>query len=239
MSRIGAWMFSFWGKHPAFGDYIRINADGALFYALARWIDKSGSALRAVSPGSARFWIVPPGSDHLFCGMIMPGSDSQGRRSPVLCAVQGGVPPGPQQYWERISRGCLATWDGMAGLADRRFDTIPAFREALRGIHVPDIDNPPAPAFEESPYMDAAREAVGNSMTRNKSRFIREKMLHFLVECQSGGSADWEPWVSAVRESVEVMPCSLFAWKREGGWRLYFLYRPLAPADLKTMQQGE
>ena len=240
MKQSPQWTCSFWGKHPAFSDYIRVNADETLFYALVQWLGKrrSGSDEPVYDGNNGHvsyFWIVPPNTVQLTCGLLMTSADSQGRPSSVLCALKGTLPVSPQRYWERIHLYCQATWQDMAKLPAYRFSSFSEFKTTLSRITPPDF-KPRSDCPEES-RMIAIKQAVSVGMMSNQSRFIREKMLHFSVDDDNPG--DWVWWARAIREAVDVMPCSLFVRNAGVNKQLYLYYRPLTAADFQMMQNGK
>lgn len=234
------WVCSFWGKHPAFGDYIRINADEPLFYALVQWLGNQGTGAGEPGYGASDdrysfFWIVPPNTIQLTCGLLMRSTDSQGRPSPVLCVLKGVLPANPPSYWERIHRYCQVTWHDMANLPACDFSSVSEFKTTLHRITPPNVK-----LHSDSPdnfRMVGIKQAVSVAMTVNKGRFIREKMLHFPVDDDKAG--DWIWWPRAIREVVDVMPCSMFIRNAGVNKQLYLYYRPLTAADFQIMQNGE
>lgn len=239
MNQYPQWTCSFWGKHPAFRDYIRVNADDALFYALVQWLGKrrpgSDAPVYDGNNGLSYFWIVPPNSVQLTCGLLMTSADSQGRPSPVLCALKGILPANPQGYWENIHQYCQVTWHDMASLPACTFSSLSEFKAALHRISPPDFQ-PRSDSLEDF-RMASIKQAVSVGMTLNKGRFIREKMLHFSVDDDNPG--DWGWWAKAIRQVVDVMPCSLFVRNAGVNRQLYLYYRPLTAADFQMMQEGK
>lgn len=236
------WTYSFWGKHPAFTDYIRVNADEALFYAIIQWLGKQ--APKPPAPGdngsrdgqSSRFWIVLPNTSRLTCGLIMSSEDHTGRHSPALCTLTGFLPAKPEDYWEKISQYCLATWHDMAHLLDCRFSSVSDFKAALFGITPPEW-NARHDCPEDS-RMDSIRQSVRLGLTQNKSMFIRDKMLQFTVDSDNSGRMDGLQWSRAIREAIDVMPFSWFIRNAGRHRQLYLYYRPLTGADFHMMQNS-
>ena len=240
MNQSFQWTCSFWGKHPAFRDYVRVNADEALFYALVQWLGKRrlGSDEPIYDGNNGQFscfWIVPPNTVQLTCGLLMTSADSQGRPSPALCVLKGILPANPDCYWEMIHRYCQATWHDMANLPACKFSSLSEFKAALHRITLPDFK--PHSDYPEESRMVAIKQAVSVGMTLNKGRFIREKMFHFSID--DGNPGDWVWWVKAIREAVDVMPCSFFVRNAGVNKQLYLYYRPLTAVDFQMMQNGK
>ncbi len=95
------------GKHPAFGDFIAVDAPDPLRTILSDWCDTSFAAARADMGESwaarydamlpLRFWMgeALTGLDQPFAGALAFSRDKVGRRSPLILgwAVAGFPPP--------------------------------------------------------------------------------------------------------------------------------------------------
>lgn len=241
MKQVTQWVCSFWGKHPAFADFIRINPDGALFDALAGWLEKPGIPARTTDTAGpegqlCHFWIVYPGTSRLMCGVIFSSADSSGRSSPALCTIQGSLPGNPGRFWEAISSYCMASWQDMARLPDAGFTSSSDFRGALSGITPPACKTPDN--NQETARKDALRHTLRHVLSRDKASFIREKMLCFPI----GGNPkrdEWFLWNQALREMIDVMPCSWFVRDTGHGQHMYLYYRPLRAADFYQMMHNK
>ncbi|MFO7860476.1 MAG: hypothetical protein R6U41_04535 [Desulfosalsimonas sp.] len=241
------WTRSFWGKHPSFKDYIRINADEPMVYAFVQWLDKwwqsaGGSGFEKNSGTSTRFWVMPANAAHLACGIIAPGADAEGRPAPVLCAMKGALPKRSRKAWQMLPVSCMAPWQAMANFLEQGFDAFGDFQNALGAIPQPDFDI--RPGFAEPESMTAIRKAVRQSLAAGKNRFIREKMLCFSPD-EAGslpGCSEKEvlfSWMTAIRQAVDLGPGSAFIQNTGGRTALYLYYRPLGAADFLKASVGK
>lgn len=240
MKRATEWACSFWGKHPAFADFIRINADDELLSVFIQWLAKQGGFPPVSDPGgdgkaSIHFWVVLPNTSRLTCGLITASSDSAGRPSPAFLAMKGRLPEKPDHCWERISLYCRAPWHDMARLLTCGFASVSAFRKALLRTSPPGF----AAGCDDCGQrrMEEIRDMIREALARDKEYFVRDKMLCFTVKGHFGGMSDWLSWNRAIREVVDVMPFSWFV--RNSGYdqKLYLFYRPLGVADFQMIQQ--
>ncbi len=235
------WTRSFWGKHPAFRDYIRINADERMFYTFVQWTDhwwqKGGGFDCSVNGDSySRFWLVAPNSGSMSCGLIAESKDAAGRHAPVLCTIKGSLPKNARRNWEKLDHCCLAAWDAMRDIMHRSFTSFSEFKTAFSGISPPDFEAQPHPA--ENSLTDPIREKARKRLTDDKALFIREKMLCFPVDPHCSTSSDWHLWMQAVKDIISVMPASAFFRNADGRKKLYLYYRPLVKADFQMMQNN-
>ncbi len=134
----------FYGKHPAFGDFVTSGLSQKLTDRLEYWLNVMLPDLR---DGVAdqwedhydtapimRIWIgqaLTPGGRG-FCGMMAPARDKVGRRFPLLAGIEGAkIAPPPadpdQGHYERIE----AFLDGYTRGADDAPAMTAAFAEAI------------------------------------------------------------------------------------------------------------
>ncbi|MBA2880264.1 hypothetical protein HNR65_000571 [Desulfosalsimonas propionicica] len=241
------WTRSFWGKHPAFKDYIRINADEPMVYAFVQWLDRwwqnAGiSGFEKNSGTSARFWIMSANAVHLACGIIAASTDAEGRPAPVLCAMKGVLPKRARGAWQMLPVWCMAPWQAMADFLEQRFDAFADFKNAFGRIPQPDFAVQPGCA--EPGSMAAIRKIVQQNLAAGKNRFIREKMLCFFPD-EAGSIPDcaekevFFSWMTAIREAVDLGPGSAFFRNTGGRTALYLYYRPLGAADFLKASVGK
>ncbi len=241
MKQAMSWTRAFWGKHPAFTDYIRINADEKMFYAFVNLINSGWkkAAPRDAGRGSRcsiRFWAVPQGSSSMACGMITECRDAAGRRAPVLCAIKGSLPKSVRQGWEMLNLQCLAAWNDMADLMERGFDSISEFKESLSRISPPDFEAERLRA--DSGEMEAVRKGVRTRLAADSTVFARQKTLCFNAGNGIGTGRGCFLWMKAIKEAVDVMPDSVFIRDSDSRKELYLYYRPLTAADLQMNESS-
>lgn len=109
----------FYGKHPAFGDFVAAGLSAGLTARLEQWLNVMLPELRDGVAGAweahydaapmMRIWIgqalTPEGTG--FCGTMIAARDKVGRRFPLLAGVEGAAiaPPAinaDQSHYERI-----------------------------------------------------------------------------------------------------------------------------------------
>ncbi|MFW6284711.1 MAG: hypothetical protein ACOC1H_04940 [Desulfosalsimonas sp.] len=234
------WIRSFWGKHPSFKDYIRINADEPMIYTFVQWVDKgwqsAGAAGFESNPaGTARrFWMVSPNAAHMACGIIAQSADAAGRPAPVLCAMQGTLPKKGRSAWQMLPVCCLGPWQAMADFLKQGFDSFADFKEAFGHICLPDFDARAGCIGKSG--MAAIRKAVQTRLAAEKKMFAREKMLRFFFD-EAGGMPEinendaFLSWMTAIGEAVDMGPGSAFLQNAGSRRALYLYYRPLEAAD--------
>jgi len=244
------WRRSFWGKHPSFKDYIRIQADEHMIDVLIQWIDKwwqsaNGQELYEDRQQWSCFWMAPPKAAKLICGRIALSRDAAGRTAPVLCTMSGALPRSARHSWEMLSLHCLGAWQAMADLMGEGFASFAEFKKAFQRISPPDFAGP-LHGSEES-GMAAIQTAVQNRLTSDKALFIHKKMLSFALR-ETHGQGSGPPggesdagflWMKAIRERIAVMPGSAFLRETGGDRMLYLFYRPLGPADFLEAAFGK
>ncbi len=109
----------FYGKHPAFGDFITAGLSQSLSDCIERWLNQMLPALRDGVADAweahydnapvMRIWIGPAltPEGRGFCGMMAAARDKVGRRFPLLAGVEGAaIAPPPtdpdQQFYDTI-----------------------------------------------------------------------------------------------------------------------------------------
>ena len=244
------WRRSFWGKHPSFKDYIRIQADERMIDAFIQWIDKwwqsaGGQDFEETPHLSGCFWMLSPNAARLICGRSSLSRDAAGRRAPVLCTIKGALPKIARQSWEMLPFYCLGAWQAMADLMSEDFASFAEFKNAFQAVSPPHFEGP-AHGTEKS-GMAAIQSAVQNRLTTDKARFIQKKMLFF--DCRETDGRESMPpgsdgntgalWMKAVRERIAVMPGSAFIQEKGGRRLLYLFYRPLGPDDFLEAAFGK
>jgi type VI secretion system ImpM family protein len=133
------------GKHPAFSDYIRLNATLPLVNALASWVDagmKSGMAdfKRSCGIHSFRFWTRGVQKKTLIAGIVKDSSDSMGRMYPLLIAGQVSMNDFHRQ-WHKVFDRLGEVFRAFEDMTAARYDRFNEFETALSEIGLPDMDN--------------------------------------------------------------------------------------------------
>ncbi|MGM0451986.1 MAG: hypothetical protein ACQERN_02320 [Thermodesulfobacteriota bacterium] len=244
------WRRSFWGKHPSFKDYIRIQADEPMIDALIQWIDKWGQSAGGHELHEDRrlwscFWMTSPNAARLTCGRIGLSRDAAGRSAPVLCTLNGVLPKSARRRWDMLPLYCLGTWQAMADLTGEGFASFTEFKEAFQRISPPDFGG--TPPWTGKSGMAAIETAVQDRLTTDKALFIHKKMLSFTLREADGQDSELPGdesgagflWIKAIRERIAVMPGSAFLQEADGHRRLYLFYRPLGPADFLEAAFGK
>ncbi|MGC3998204.1 MAG: type VI secretion system-associated protein TagF [Anaeromyxobacter sp.] len=120
------------GKIPALGDFLRVNAAAAPAPALVEWLHAAQDALAraggALPAGPIRFVLAGGAAPQALVGVLMPSRDKVGRTFP-LCAFTGApVSPGLHAACDAFAASAEAL---LAGAATQ---DAPALTAGLRGL---------------------------------------------------------------------------------------------------------
>jgi type VI secretion system ImpM family protein len=144
------------GKHPAFSDYIRVNADLPMVNALASWVDagmRSGGMVSKKNRGihSFRFWTMGVHKQSLIVGIIRDSSDSLGRIYPLLIMGQAYMKD-KNRFWHTVFDRFGQVFRDFEAMTAARYDRFNEFEKALSDVRFPEIDMDSF--FEASSFSD-------------------------------------------------------------------------------------
>ena len=138
------WRWSFWGKHPAVGDFIDHGLTTQIEKALAAWIE-NGYGRLAINQGEPcqlcawRFWVQGDGNNRIACGTITSSSDRLGRPFPLLILGSGKLNEW-KRHWTELPTTLERIWRSMEALTASRADNYEQLRQMLGDLKPPEAN---------------------------------------------------------------------------------------------------
>jgi type VI secretion system protein ImpM len=225
-----------YGKIPAQGDFLRLNASTPAVLALDDWHQQAIEALRrldgAALAGPVRFFFRAPGSRSAIIGVFAPSHDSVGRKFPLSIFAQldateiAGFSTLPCAYAGFLT-GAEALLEETSGLSGRdlleRARSLPlpsaADADAACGWLARVLEGRPgAPGNEITPFAEPAAQTVAYALrtflTACEPARAREPAKAAVVLDCPAPSDDWlAVWLELARRRLgwrDAAPCFLW-----------------------------
>lgn len=232
------WKIAFWGKHPAFNDYLALVDDCVFIEPLIQWIELGLKTLHQQNiflkncHDVLRFWMVPTPRIFL-CGLLITSNDKRNRPYPLLIMGQAKRSV-RSELWDTFSRICKNTWSEMEQLCFREQFTFSQLQQELWRICQPQsLPRGLSSNFPRPETLRYCRNVLDIATNGHSSDSIG-------LTIPDGGGDYWTN-IDAVQYLIKgerpQMPVSAFFDESNGS--AYFYFRGLQHSDFLHLYSGE
>jgi type VI secretion system ImpM family protein len=223
-----AFMWTSAGKHPSFGDFLRIGPGEGQLDTLVQWMEKGAEKLGKENLDKGVSWrmLLPALFPKLLvCGLLKDSRDSAGRSSPLIM-LKTFSEKFSKNHWTSFFPAYEDVWSRMEALSMRSYNDIAELQELIKQItfslgdvqpssfSIGSMPEPGEPAIHQQDW--SAWSIPENITERELQAYLRK-----------------------IAELVEETPKFVFI----GGFphmpRIVFVFRPLIPSDFITLWSAQ
>ena len=225
-----SWMWADCGNHPAARDFFRVGQNFPLLRIFSGWVDDGYNMLAQKNNNSMlnswRFWAKGAVPESLICGLVKDSSDSIGRNYPFLI-IGTGFLRGWEEQWDLMPLACENIWSEIEYITTQKFNDLKKLETEVKNIRQPQPEWQELRSKKDSFHDDVSTFQEISGLSQEK----KEILIPLDQDSHHDQNLLISHWHSLFRNSVKMIPNTVFMGESFGRSFVGFYKRPLTPFD--------